>query len=397
MAISNRLSNLAASKTLAISAAAARLRQEGVMVVDFGAGQPDFETPEHIKQAAWEAMKNGHTRYTATEGTLKLREAICSKLARDNQLSYQPDEITVSSGAKQSLYNAVAALFNPGDMVIVPAPYWVSYIPQLQMLDVKPLVVQTQSSNGFLLTADQLEKAITPQVKGLILNSPNNPTGAAYSAEQLSQLAEVILRHDLWVISDEIYEKLLYDGRTHCSIAAISQEMKDRTVVINGVSKSHAMTGWRIGYSASPKPVAKAMNRFQGHITSCASSIAQAATVEALDGDCSFFKDWLAQFNERRLKMCKGLNDIPGISCRLPEGAFYVFADVDALLCKSWKGVPLGDSGRFGEWLLEEAAVAVVPGTAFGADNFIRLSYATSMDQIIEGLARIAAAVARLV
>jgi aspartate aminotransferase len=389
MRLAERAGNISPSPTLSIDAQAKKMIAEGIKVINFGVGEPDFDTPENIKQAAIKAIRNGMTKYTPVAGTDALRRAIVKKLAEDNGLNYEPAQIVVSAGAKHSLYNAFQVLCQEGDEVILPAPYWVSYLEQIKLAGAKPVIVPTRLENNFKLTPGELQSAITPNTRVIIINSPSNPTGAVYTREELAALGEVLVKHNIVIISDEIYEKLIYDGNEHVSIASLSPALKELTVVINGVSKSHAMTGWRIGYAAAPQPVAKAMADLQSHSTSNPTSIAQAASVEALEGTREPLKYMVAEFVKRRDYMVERLNAIPGVKCNRPGGAFYVFPEIKSLLGRSYAGVKISGAADLAGVLLEKMHVAIVPGVAFGDDTCFRLSYATSMDNIREGLDRI--------
>ncbi|SFG36249.1 aspartate aminotransferase [Desulfotomaculum arcticum] len=396
MLLADRAKNISPSPTLSIDAQAKKMIAEGINVVNFGVGEPDFETPENIKLAAKEAIDQGMTRYTPVAGILPLRQAIVKKFADDNGLTYEPGQIVVSAGAKHSLYNAFQVLCQAGDDVILPAPYWVSYLEQIKLTGAKPVVIPTRIENSFKLTPGELAAAITPNTKAIILNSPSNPTGAVYSREELTALGELLVKHNIAIISDEIYEKLLYDGNEHVSIASLSPELKELTVVINGVSKTYAMTGWRIGYAAAPPPVAKAMADLQSHSTSNSTSIAQAATVEALVGTQEPVKKMVAEFVKRRDYMVERMNAIPGVNCDRPGGAFYVFPEIKSLLGRSYDGTVINGASDLAAVLLEKAHVAIVPGVAFGDDTCFRLSYATSMENIKEGVDRIEKVITQL-
>lgn len=389
MRLAQRALSISPSPTLAIDARAKKLMAAGEKVINFGVGEPDFDTPENIKLAAIDAIKTGLTKYTAVAGTDQLRQAIVDKFKQDNGLDYKANQIVVSVGAKHSLYNAFQVLCQEGDEVILPAPFWVSYLEQIKLAGANPVIVQTRATNNFKLTVDELESVVTKRTRLIIMNSPSNPTGSVYSPDELAALGEVFVRQRIVVISDEIYEKLIYDGGEHISIASLSPELKDLTVVINGVSKSYAMTGWRIGYAAAPEPVAKAMADLQSHSTSNPTSIAQAASVEALTGDQSSLGIMLAEFDKRRRYMVERLGAMPGISCNLPGGAFYVFPEISAYLGRSYQGRVINGATDLAEVLLNDAQVAVVPGVAFGDDRCFRLSYATSLDKIEEGLNRL--------
>ncbi|CCO07194.1 pyridoxal phosphate-dependent aminotransferase [Desulforamulus hydrothermalis] len=389
MRLAERALGISPSPTLSIDAKAKQMKAAGIKVISFGVGEPDFDTPDHIKEAAVAAIQAGETRYTPAGGTLKLKQAIVDKFRRENGLEYQTNQIVVSVGAKHSLYNAFQVLCQPGDEVILPAPYWVSYLEQIKLAGAQAVIVQTREANGFKLTPRELKAAITDKTRVFLLNSPSNPTGAVYSRDELAALGEVLLEHNITVISDEIYEKLLYDGLEHVSIASLSPQLKENTVVINGVSKAYAMTGWRIGYAAAPAPVAKAMADLQSHATSNPTSIAQAASVEALNGSQAEVAAMVVEFAKRRDYMLERVKALPGVSCPKPGGAFYLYPNVSAYFGKSYQGKTVNSATDLADLLLEVAEVAVVPGIAFGGDDFIRLSYATSMENIKEGMDRI--------
>lgn len=394
--ISERTKRVKPSATLQLNATAQAMKRQGIDVLSFSVGEPDFDTPEHIKEAAIRALKEGKTKYTPVGGIPELKEAICEKLHRDNGLSYSPDEVIVSCGAKHSLYNIFQAILNPADEVIILSPYWVSYPAQVLLNDGIPVFVETLEENNFQPTRQSIEEAITPKTKAIVLNSPSNPTGQIYTRETLEMVGEIALRHNLIIISDEIYEKLLYDGQSHISIASLSEELKGRTIVVNGLSKSHSMTGWRIGYAAGPKEIVSAMTKVQGQSTSNPTSVAQWAAVEALKGPQDFLKDMLEEFDRRRKAMVQGLNQIDGIKAAMPKGAFYVFANVKELLGKKFKGKTIESSNDLGMFFLEQARVAAVAGAEFGTEGYIRFSYATSMERIEEGLRRISQALQNL-
>lgn len=385
MKVAERLSQLSPSKTLAITAKAKELKKQGFDVVGLGAGEPDFNTPQHIIDAAVKAMEAGHTKYTPSAGIPELKEAICTKLKADNGLDYKPSQVIVTCGAKHALYNLFQAILDPGDEVIVPIPYWVSYPEMVKLAGGEPRYVEGKEENGFKITARQLEEAITPRTKALIINSPSNPTGSVYSAAELRDLAEVCIAHDILMVSDEIYEKLIYDGEKHVSVASLSPEAYAQTVVINGVSKPYSMTGWRIGYAAGNEGLIQAMTNLSSHSVSNPTSFAQYGALAALEGPQDALEQMLAEFDRRRKRVVAELNEIPGIHCLLPKGAFYVFANVKEAVAKS--GFP--DTDTWAQKLLEEEHVAVVPGSGFGAPDYIRISYATSMEQLEKGLARI--------
>lgn len=391
MKISQRARNTAPSPTLGLTAQIARMKAEGIDVVGFGAGEPDFDTPEPIKEAAIAALKRGVTKYTPSGGTEELRRAICEKLARDNGLDYTPRQVLVSVGAKHTLYNIMQAVLEPGDEVLVPAPYWVSYPEQVKLAGATPVIVPAAEEDGFRITAAALAAAVTPRTRMLILNSPSNPTGAAVDREELARIAGLAVERDLIVVSDEIYEKLTYDGRAHTSIASLGDEIYRRTLTVNGFSKAYSMTGWRLGYVAGDADVVAAMGRIQDQSTSNPTSFAQAGGVAALTGPQDAVVTMAAAFEERRNVIVDRLNAIRGIRCTKPDGAFYVFPNVSGLLSGS-----ISDGDALAEYLLRDARVGVVPGSGFGAPNYVRLSYATSLEQIEKGVARIAEAAARL-
>jgi aspartate aminotransferase len=396
MGIAKRAQAVKPSPTLATAAKAKAMKAQGIDVVDFGVGEPDFDTPDNVKRAGIQAIERGFTKYTPAGGTDELKEAVVDKFKKDNGLSYEKSQVLISCGAKHSLYNIAEALFDPGDEVIIPAPYWVSYPDQVLLNDAVPVIVETTEEEGFKLSAKKLEKAITPKTKALILNSPSNPTGLAYDRKTLEEIAALAVRHAIYVISDEIYEKLLYDGFTHTSIASLGPEIKNLTIVVNGVSKSHAMTGWRIGFAAGPKDVVSAMANIQSQSTSNPASISQKAAVEALRGPQDFIGTMNAEFDRRRKYMVGRLNAMKGLSCLMPVGAFYAFPRVSSLYGKSANGKVIKNSSDLAAYLLEDAHVALVSGDAFGADAYIRLSYATSMESIEKGLDRIENAVGTL-
>lgn len=393
--LNESMSNLAPSLTLVINAKAAKLKSEGRDVIAFGAGEPDFDTPDFIKEAAIEAIHNGATKYTPASGTAELKKAICEKLKRDNGLDYVPSEIIVSNGAKHSLYNAFRVLLDPGDEVVIPSPYWLSYPEMVKFSGGVPVFADTEATD-FKMTAETFESVITPRTKAVVINSPNNPNGSVYTKGELEALAEVALKHNVTIISDEIYEELVYDGTQHFSIAQLSPEIKANTILINGMSKAFAMTGWRIGYAAAPEHVIKAMSSFQSHATSNPNSIAQYASVVALRHEKEFMEEMRGEFEQRRDLIVELINSVDGISCKKPHGAFYVMVDISALKGKKINGTEIEGSMSFAEALLEENNVAVVPGIAFGCDDYIRLSYATSKENIKKGLAGIAAFVKKL-
>jgi aspartate aminotransferase len=396
MGIAKRAAAIKPSPTLATAAKAKEMKASGIDVVDFGVGEPDFDTPENVKEAAKKAIQSGFTKYTPASGTDELKEAVIEKFKKDNGLVYEKSQILISCGAKHSLYNIAEALFDPGDEVIIPSPYWVSYPDQVILNDATPVIVETTEEEGFKLSAKKLERALTRKTKAIILNSPSNPTGLAYDRRTIEEIAAVAVKHKIYVISDEIYEKLIYDGFRHFSIASLGPEIKGLTIVVNGVSKSHAMTGWRIGYAAGPKDVITAMANIQSQSTSNPTSISQKAAVEALRGPQDFIQSMNIEFDKRRKYMVERLNKIPGMSCLMPVGAFYAFPRVSPLFGKSVNGKRIRGSSDIADYLLEEAKVALVSGDAFGADAYIRLSYATSLDTIVKGLDRIERATSKL-
>lgn len=384
--LSNKASNITPSITLAITAKLNQMIKDGMIVYGFGAGEPDFDTPEYINRGAIEAINKGFTRYTAAQGTIELREAICSKFRRDNNLEYKPSQIVVSSGAKHSLSNAFAAILNPGDEVIVPIPYWVSYTEIIKLNDGIPVLVNTKKENNFKMKKEELLNAITEKTKVILLNTPNNPTGSIYSREELQDIADIAVKKNLIVVSDEIYEKLIYDGKKHISIAELGEDIKERTILINGMSKAYAMTGWRLGYSAANEKITKAMSSIQSHAVSHPSSITQYASTVALNGPQEDALNMVEEFEKRRNYMYEKLSSIPGLSCIRPEGAFYVYVDISEYIGKELCDTKIHTSMDFSYILLEKCNIAVIPGSAFGTDNFIRLSYATSMKNIVIGL-----------
>lgn len=390
LTISHRCQNIAPSLTLQIDARAKEMAASGLNVIGFGAGEPDFPTPAHICAAAQEAMEQGLTRYTPVAGTMELRKAICTKLARDNDLIYSPQEIIVSSGAKHSLYTVFQTILDPGDEVLIPTPCWVSYPEMVRMAGGVPVFIPTNEDNRFIPSNQDIASRVTRRTKAIILTSPSNPNGSVWSREQLQFVANLAVAHPFYVVSDEIYEKLLYDGRKHLSIAQLGEQIKEQTFIINGLSKAYAMTGWRIGYCAGPRQEIAAMVAFQSQATSNANSIAQHASAVALSGDQSCVAEMVKHFEERRNVMVEKINAIPGISCKKPEGAFYVMMNIRELFGKSYNGRTIENSMDFAELLLAEKQVAVVPGIAFEAEGFCRLSYAVSVEKITEGLKRIA-------
>ncbi len=397
--LADRLKTLAPSSTLAVQAKAKALRAQGIDVISFGAGEPDFDTPERIKEAAIQAMRRGQTKYTEVAGIPELRAAVCTKFKRDNGLEFEPADVLVSCGAKHTLFNMVTAMLNPGDEVLVPSPYWVSYPEQARLVGGVPVAVETKEATGFDLDPERLRAAVTPRTKVIILNSPNNPTGAIFSRGAFEAVAKLAVEKELLVVSDECYEALTFEGR-HVSIAALGAEIKARTLVINTCSKAYAMTGWRIGYAAGPRELIRAMTDVQSQMTSNPTSIAQWAAVEALAGSQDEVAKMAGEFDRRRRLIVGGLNALPGVSCVMPKGAFYAFANVSGLFGRTWKGADrtttLRGSVDVAAFLLERARAAVVPGVDFGSDAHVRLSYATSEPLIREGLRRMDAALGEL-
>jgi aspartate aminotransferase len=389
MQLSKKAGNIDPSITLAITAKANELKSQGIDVVSFGAGEPDFNTPENIIQAAIKAMHDGKTKYTPAGGLLELKQTICNKFKNDNNLEYKPSQITISTGAKQCLANVFMAILNPEDEVLIPVPYWVSYPELVKLAEGVPVFVETSKENNYKYTISDLEKAITDKTKAILINSPNNPTGTIYHEEELLEIANFAKKHNLLIISDEIYEKLIYDGEKHISIAALNEDAYERTVVINGVSKTYAMTGWRLGYVASSEKITKLMTSIQSHMTGNANAIAQYAAIEALNGPVEDLNNMIKEFENRRNFMICKLEKLNEISIIKPSGAFYIMVNIGAYLNTTFKEQTINDSMDFAKVLLEEEKVAVIPGAGFGLDNYIRLSYATSMDIIENGIDRI--------
>ncbi len=394
--LSDRAGKIKPSPTLAIDSKAKSMKASGIDVISFGVGEPDFDTPEHIKEAAAKAMKDGFTKYTAVGGIDPLKDAIIDKLKNDNGLSYKREEIIVSAGAKHSLYNVAQALYGQGDEVIIPSPYWVSYPDQVLLNDAVPVFVKTYEADSFMMRQEALEEKITGKTKALILNSPSNPTGMVYDRKALEKIAELALRYNFYIVSDEIYEKLIYGDKGHISIASLGDEVKRKTIVINGLSKSHAMTGWRIGYAAGPAHIVKAMTNIQSQSTSNPTSISQKAAIEALRGPQDFVLTMRTEFDKRRRYLVEELNKIQGITCIMPEGAFYAFPNTSGLYGKKFGDREISSSADLALYLLDEANVALVHGSAFGDDNYVRLSYATSLDDIKRGVVRIKEALGKL-
>ncbi|HBE78820.1 MAG TPA: aspartate aminotransferase [Firmicutes bacterium] len=390
MKLALRAQGINPSPTLAIDAKAKQMIKDGLDIIGFGAGEPDFDTPEVIKDEAIAALKRGDTKYTPASGSVSLKEAVCFKMQRDHGLEYKPNQVVICCGAKHALYNLFQVICDPGDEVIIPAPYWVSYSEQVALAGAKPVFIPTHEAGCFKMTAEQLRSAITGKTVALILNSPSNPTGAVYSRQELEAIAAIAVEKNIIVVSDEIYEQLIYEGE-HVSIATINPQIKDLTIIINGVSKTFAMTGWRIGYAVGDAKVIKAMGDLQSHSTSNPTTFCQAASVLALKNPPQEkITAMVSEFKRRREYMVDTVNKIPGLSCLKPAGAFYVFASIKGIIGKEYFGRKVSDADGFAELLLEHAKVAVVPGNGFGAPEYIRLSYATSFEKIEKGLSRIA-------
>jgi aspartate aminotransferase len=396
MQLARRIRQIPPSATLALNAKANQLKAKGVDIVNFGVGEPDFDTPDNIREAAIRAIREGFTRYTPVGGIPELKEAIARKFQADYGLSYKPAEIIVSCGGKHALYNLFQVLFDQGDEVIIPAPFWVSYVPMAMLAEAAPVVVPTREANGFKLTAAELKARLTPRTKALVINSPSNPTGGVYTPAELAALGEVVLAAGLYVISDDIYDKILFDGAKFVNMAMLSPELKARTFVLNGVSKAYAMTGWRIGFLAGPAAGIQAADNLQSQSTSNPSSIAQKAAVEALSGPQDSVKTMLAEFAWRRDDIHRRVLDLPGVTTIKPGGAFYIFPNFSAYYDRLQTASGQSLSGALAAYLLEEAQVAAVPGGEFGEDNCLRFSYATSRERIATGLSRIKAALQKL-
>ncbi|HEX5020445.1 MAG TPA: pyridoxal phosphate-dependent aminotransferase [Candidatus Binatia bacterium] len=394
--LADRTKLIKPSVTLAIAAKAGKLRAEGVDVVNFSAGEPDFDTPEHIKAAAVEALRKGMTKYTDVKGIEPLRQAVADSYRRDHDLSYRKEDVLVSCGAKHSVYNIFQAVVNPGDEVVIPAPYWVSYSDMALLAGGVPKLIPSDESSGFRITAEQLRAALTPRTRVFVLNSPCNPTGATYSRDELLALTGVLEERDCLVLADDIYDKIIYDGFQVHNILALCPALRDRTIIVNGVSKSYAMTGWRIGYALGPSDVIAAASKIQSQSTSNPTSIAQFAALEAIRGPQDEVAAMVREFQKRRDIIVERLNAIDGITCRKPEGAFYVFPNIGGLLNKSGRGKKLSSPCEIADYLLEEAKVAAVPGEDFGSNAHIRFSYATSLEDIEKGCARIREALRKL-
>ena len=389
LTLSRKAQAVKPSSTLAITAKAKELKAQGLDVVGFGAGEPDFNTPDNICNAAIKAIKDGFTKYTPASGIVELKQAVCDKFKKFNGLDYKPSQIVISNGGKHSLTNVFEAILNPGDEVIIPAPYWLSYPEIIKLSDGVPVFVRGEKENGYKVTAEQLQAATTEKTKALVLNTPNNPTGMIYSEEELRAIADYAVKNDIYVVSDEMYEYLVYNGNKHISIASFNEEIYKRTITVSGLAKSYAMTGWRIGYTGSSEETAKLMGSVQSHQTSNPNSIAQKAALEALTGDQSTVQMMLGEFDKRRKFMYEKMSALPYVSTEEPLGAFYVFADVSEALKKEYKGKKVETAAEFARILIEDYNVAVVPCADFGFPDHIRLSYAISVEQIDKGLTRI--------
>jgi aspartate aminotransferase len=385
VSLAKRVSALTPSTTLAITAKAKEMKAQGIDVIGLGAGEPDFNTPKHIIQAAYDSLMEGHTKYTPSGGTVQLKEAVIGKFKKDQNLAYKPSEIIVTSGAKHALYTLFQVLLDDGDEVIIPTPYWVSYPEQVKLAGGSPVIVEGKQENSYKITPEQLSASITERTKAVIINSPSNPTGMIYSAEELKAIGQICLEKNILIVSDEIYEKLVYDGNTHTSIAEISEELKEQTIIINGVSKSHSMTGWRIGYAAGNETIIKAMTNLASHSTSNPTTTSQYGAVAAYMGDQDPVENMRKSFEERLNIVFGKLNNIPGFDCIKPHGAFYLFPNVkEAARLTGYESVDI-----FVQSLLEEAKVAVIPGSGFGSEDNIRLSYATSLESMEQAIERI--------
>lgn len=394
--VSNRIEKMTPSVTLAQSAKIADLRKQGIEIIGFNVGEPDFNTPENIIAKAEEAYRIGFTKYTPASGMLELREEICKKFKNDYGLKYTPKDVLVSAGAKQSLTNALMAIVNPGDEVLVPTPCWVSYVEMIKLADGIPVLVAMDEENGFKLDMDKIAAKVTEKTKAIMINSPNNPTGAVYIREDLEKLGKLAIEKNFYIISDEVYEKLVYDGEPNCCTASISPEIKEKTITINGVSKSYAMTGWRIGFAVGPSDVIKAMTDYQGHTTTSPNSPAQYASVEALANSDESIEKMRQEFDRRRLYIVERLNSMEGIKCNLPAGAFYVMPNIKSFYGKTYNDYVINNSRDMSDYLLEEARIAVVTGDAFEAPDNLRISYSNSMGNLKNGMARMEEALKKL-
>jgi len=396
LSLSERALAISPSITLAIDTQAKKLRAEGLDVIPFGTGEPDFCTPEYINDAGKFAIDAGITRYTQVAGTPDLRSKICEKFFRDNGVEYNPYEIIVSNGAKQVIYTALCAIINPGDEVLLPSPCWLSYPEMVRMAGGVPVMVHGGEENDFIVSAEKLRPYVTEKTKAIIINSPNNPCGCVWSYNDLKAIGDLAVECGFYIISDEIYEKLIYDNEKHHCVASLSEEIKAQSIIVNGVSKTYAMTGWRIGYAAGPRNVIKAMTSYQSHAASNANSIAQYAAATALSCGDKYIKSMITEYDVRRRLMHRMINEIDGLSCRMPKGAFYIMVNLEKIIGKKYKGQVIDGSTKFAELMLTEKRVAMVPALAFGDDNFVRLSYATSRSNIVEGCQRMAAFISML-
>ena len=394
--LARRVKAIKTSATIAINEKATRMRARGVDVISFAVGEPDFDTPQNIKKAAVEAIESGFTKYTAVAGIIELKEAIAEKFHNDNGLAYKPAQISVACGAKHALYNIAQVLWDKGDEVIILAPYWVSYTDQVILTGATPVIFDTSKFKNFAIPRDELKALITPRTRAILINSPSNPTGKVYNRSELESIAQLAVENDLLIISDEIYEKILFDGTEFVSIAALGNEIQQRTITINGVSKAYAMTGWRIGYAAGPEKIIQAMNKIQGQATSAPNSIAQKASIAALCGPQAQVDIMRREYQKRRDYIINELNTIEGIDCNIPSGAFYAYPNVSKLYGSKYGDQVITDSVGFCAYVLDETQVALVPGLAFGTDDFVRISYATSMENIKTGMGRIKRAIEKL-
>ncbi|OQX79674.1 MAG: aspartate aminotransferase [Candidatus Omnitrophica bacterium 4484_70.1] len=387
--ISRKISAISPSSTLAITARVKQMKQQGIDVVNLGAGEPDFDTPYYIKEEAKKAIDEGFTKYTPVSGIKELKEAIGKKFKKDNNLDYSCEEILISCGAKHAIFNAILTLCNEGDEVILPSPYWVSYREMIKIAGAKPVIIKTTYEDDFKISPQQLQEAITPKTKLLILNTPSNPTGMVYTKDELLSLSNILVEKGIFCLSDEVYEKIIYDGEKHVSIASLGSKIKELTIVVNGVSKSYSMTGWRIGYAGGPKKIIQAMSNLQSHSTSNPTSISQKAALAALEGCQKAVEGMVKDFRERRDYIVERINSLRKLFCVKPKGAFYVFANISALLGRRFKDKVINDGLNFSQFLLEEAKAAVIPGNSFGDSSYIRISYATSLENLRKGMERI--------
>lgn len=389
MVLSNKIKKINESLTFAISAKIKKMKKRGEDVISFGIGEPDFDTPMDIVEAAKEALDKGYTHYTPASGIPELKDAVKEKFLRDNGLDYYHDQIIITAGAKQALYNLFQVLLNPGDEVIIPVPYWVSYPEMVKMADGIPVFLDTEEENNFKIDLNNLKKSISPKTRAILINTPSNPTGVVYNEQDLKTIATIAVEHDLYIVSDEIYEKVIYDGVKHISIASLGPDVKEKTIVINGMSKAYAMTGWRIGFAAGKKEIIKAMSKIQGHSTSNPNSIAQYASIAGLKGSDKSVQKMVEEFNERRKYIIGKIKEIPELSYIYPQGAFYIMVNISKLIGRKYGDTIIEDSMSFADIMLKAVKVGVLPGKAFGADNYVRISYATSLPEIKKGIERI--------